>query len=185
LSGGSLTIPDPRSLSKSQRDHFYDIFLSGKYMDLDVPVNGSVEVLSRLRSIGLGIVYLTGRHHSKEESMKDETLRTLSLFGFPMPNGQDVVLYMKPRKATPTSEFKRRILEQLSKRFYLEVGLDDEIDDLRVMVGLVPVVIGVALSSEVGQQILSKFKIPVARDWFEVESLLFKKGIISKAKSTR
>jgi phosphoglycolate phosphatase-like HAD superfamily hydrolase len=176
---------DPKTLSRVQRDRFYDVFLSGEYTDLDIPVNGSVEVLSRLRSVGMGIVYLTGRHHSKGESMKDETLKTLSRFGFPMPNGGDVVLYMKPRKSSPTDEFKRTVLEQLSRKLYIVVGLDDEINDLRVMVDLIPMVIGVALSSEVAQQISSKFKIPIAMDWFEVELILFKIGIIPGGNETR
>lgn len=184
-SAGAFPTLDPKSLSRVQRDRFYSIFLSGKYMDTDIPVNGSVEVLSRLRSVGLGIAYLTGRHHSKDESMKDETLKTLSRFGFPMPNGGDVVLYMKPRKSSPTDEFKRAVLGHLSRKLYIAVGLDDEINDLRVMVDLIPMVIGVALSSEVAQHISSKFKIPIARDWLEVESILFKSGIIPRGTETR
>jgi phosphoglycolate phosphatase-like HAD superfamily hydrolase len=178
LTASVSSIMDPKKLSKDQRDRFYDVFLSGEYTDLDIPVRGSVEVLSRLRSFGLGIIYLTGRHHSKRESMKTETLKTLSRFGFPMPNGQTVVLRMKPRKSSPTDEFKRLVLEQLSKKLYLAVGLDDEINDLQVMVDFIPLVIGVALSSEASRQISSKLKIPIAKDWFEVESLMLKNGII-------
>jgi phosphoglycolate phosphatase-like HAD superfamily hydrolase len=180
LISGVSPILNVRRLSKEQRDRFYDVFLSGKYTDLDIPVNGAVEVLSRLRSFGLGIMYLTGRHHSERESMKAETLRTLTRFGFPMPNGRDVVLYMKPRKAAPTNEFKKKVLEQVSRKLDLAVGLDDEVSDLRVMVGFVPLVIGVALSSEVARAILSEMKIPIARDWFQVESIILRNGIIPK-----
>jgi phosphoglycolate phosphatase-like HAD superfamily hydrolase len=173
------SILDPKTLSKDQRDRFYDVFLSGEYMDLDIPVKGSVEVLSTLKSSGLGIIYLTGRHHSKKESMKTETLKTLSRYGFPMPDGQTVLLQMKPRKSSPTDEFKRLVLEQLSKKLYLAVGLDDETNDLQVMADFIPLVIGVALSLEAARQISSKLKIPIARDWFEVEFLMMKNGIIS------
>lgn len=173
---------DPKKLSKDQRDRFYGVFLSGEYMDLDIPVNGSVKVLSKLRSLGLGIIYLTGRHHSKEESMKTETLKTLSRFGFPMPNAKDVVLCMKPRKASPTDEFKRLVLKQLSKKLYLAVGLDDETNDLQVMTDFIPLVIGVALSPEAARRITAKLRIPIARDWFEVETLMSKNGIIPKSK---
>jgi hypothetical protein len=171
---------DIKKLSKDQRDHFYDVFLSGEYMDLDIPVKGSIEVLPRLRSSGLGIVYLTGRHHSRDESLKTETLKTLSRFGFPIPNGRDILLYMKPKKASPTNEFKRTVLERLSSRLDLAVGLDDEANDLKVMADFIPLIIGVALSSEVAEEISSKLKIPIARDWFEVESIISRNRMIPK-----
>ncbi len=167
-------------LSKDQRDRFYRLFLSGGHMDLDVPVKGSVEVLSRLRSLGLGTIYLTGRHHSKEESLKSETLRTLSRFGFPIPNGIDTMLYMKPRKMSPTDDFKRAVLARLATRLDLAVGVDDEPDDLLVIADFVPLAIGVALSSEVAREITSKMRVPIARDWFEVESIIIRSGMIQK-----
>jgi hypothetical protein len=172
---------DIRKLSKEQRDHFYNVFLSGEYTALDIPVKGSVEILSRIRSFGLGIIYLTGRHHSEGESMKPETLKTLSRFGFPIPNGRDVLLHMKPKKLSPTGEFKRTVLEQLSKKLDLTVGLDDETNDLQVMADFIPLIIGVALSSEVAREITSRLKIPIARDWFEVETIISRKGVIPKA----
>jgi phosphoglycolate phosphatase-like HAD superfamily hydrolase len=167
-------------LSRDQRDRFYRLFLSGEHMGLDVPVKGSVEVLSRLRSLGLGTIYLTGRHHSKQESLKSETLRTLSRFGFPMPNGVDTILYMKPRKMSPTDDFKRAVLARLATRFDLAVGVDDEPDDLQVMADFIPLTIGVALSSEVAREIASRLRVPIARNWFEVESIILRNGIIQK-----
>jgi phosphoglycolate phosphatase-like HAD superfamily hydrolase len=169
-----------KRLSKDQRDRFYKSFLSGERMDLDVPVKGSVEVLSRLRSLGLGTIYLTGRHDSKEESLKSETLKTLSRFGFPIPNGTDTMLYMKPKKMSPTDEFKRAVLERLTTRLDLSVGVDDEPDDLQVVADFIPLTIGIALSSEVAREIASKMRVPIARDWFEVESIILRSGIIQK-----
>jgi phosphoglycolate phosphatase-like HAD superfamily hydrolase len=169
-----------KRLSKDQRDRFYRLFLSGEHMDLDVPVRGSVEVLSRLRSLGLGTIYLTGRHHSKEESLKKETLKTLSRFGFPIPNGADTMLYMKPRKMSPTDDFKRAVLERLATKLDLAVGVDDEPDDLQVIADFVPLAIGIALSSEVAREIKSRIRVPIARDWFEVESIIIRNGIIQK-----
>lgn len=149
-------------------------------MDLDVPVKGSVEVLSRLRSLGLGTIYLTGRHHSKEESLKSETLKTLSRFGFPIPNGTDIILCMKPRKMSPTDDFKRAVLERLATRLDLAVGVDDEPDDLRVMADFIPLTIGVALSSEVAREITSKVRVPIARDWFEIESIILRNSVVER-----
>ena len=169
-----------KKLSKEQRDRFYDSFLSGKYMNLDIPVKGGVEVLSRLRASGLGIIYLTGRPHTRSGSMKTETLKTLSRFGFPTPNGREVVLFMKSKRSSPTNEFKRAVLVQLSKKRDLAIGLDDEMDDLRVMIELVPLVIGVALSSDIAREISARLKIPIARDWFQVESIISRSGLIPK-----
>jgi hypothetical protein len=147
-------------------------------MDLDIPVKGSVEVLTRLRSIGFGIVYLTGRHHSREESLKNETLSTFSRYGYPMPDRTSVMLYLKPNKTSPTHEYKRRVLERLTRSMDLAVGVDDEADDLRAMSGIIPLVIGVYLSSQAGKEILSKVKVPLAKDWIEVESIMKQRGII-------
>jgi hypothetical protein len=167
-----------RSLTREQRNKFYEVFLSGKYMDLDIPVKGSVEVLTRLRSIGFGIVYLTGRHHSREESLKNETLRTFSRYGYPMPDRTSVMLYLKPNKMSPTHEYKRMVIERLARSMDLAVGVDDEADDLRAMSGIIPLVIGVYLSSQAGKEILSKVKVPLAKDWIEIESIMKQRGII-------
>jgi phosphoglycolate phosphatase-like HAD superfamily hydrolase len=167
-----------KSLTGEQRNRFYEIFLSGRYMDLDVPVIGSVEALNRLKSKGFGIVYLTGRHHSREESLRNETLKTFSRFGYPMPDRSTVMLCMKPNKMSPTHEFKRRVLERLARSMDLAVGVDDEANDLRVMVDIVPLVIGVYLSSQARREIMSELNIPLAKDWFEVESIMTKRRML-------
>jgi len=166
-----------KKLSPEQRNRFYEVFLSGKYMDLDIPVKGSVEVISRVRSMGLGIVYLTGRHHSKEDSLKTETLESLSRLGFPMPNMRDVLLCMKPRKMMPTARYKRNILERLARSLKLAVGVDDEPDDLQVMADFIPITIGLALSPHISREITSKIRVPIAKDWFEVESIILKNSL--------
>jgi predicted secreted acid phosphatase len=166
-----------KSLTKDQRNKFYDVFLSGKYMDLDVPVKGSVETLKKLRAMGFGIVYLTGRHHSQEESLKYETLKTLSHYGYPIPDNSSVMLYMKPSKMSPTNEYKRNVLERLVRNMSIAVGVDDEENDLQVMVDLIPLVIGVCLSVRVRLE-LSSLNIPLAKNWFEVESIMAKRKVI-------
>ncbi|WXG44735.1 MAG: hypothetical protein WED04_12010 [Promethearchaeati archaeon SRVP18_Atabeyarchaeia-1] len=174
----SPPVTDLKILRKEQRNKFYDVFLSGRYMDLDVPVKGSVEVLNRLKFAGLGIIYLTGRHHSRGNSLKSETLKTMLHYGYPMPDKAGVMLYLKPDKMSSTHEFKRRALERLARRIDLVVGVDDEPEDVKVMTEIVPLVIGVALSSQSAKEILSKVKVPIARDWLEVESIMKRRAII-------
>ena len=171
-------LSNTKSLTRDQRNRFYDVFLSGKYMDLDIPVRGSVETLGKLRSLGFGIIYLTGRHHSREESLKYETLKTLSRYGYPMPDRSNVMLYMKPNKTSPTNEYKRSVLERLAKNMNVVVGVDDEVNDLQVMADLVPLVIGLYLSLQARHEISSSLKIPLAKDWFEVESTMAQRGVI-------
>jgi hypothetical protein len=169
---------DVKRLSPDQRNRFFEVFLSSRYMDLDVPVRGSVEVVSRVTSMGLGIIYLTGRHHSKEDSMKTGTLNSLFRLGFPMPNKSDVLLFMKPRKMMSTAKYKRNTLERLTRSVELVVGVDDEPDDLQVMTDFIPLTIGLALSPQISREITSKVKVPIVRDWFGVESIILKNRII-------
>jgi hypothetical protein len=167
-----------KKLSPQQRDRFYETFLSGKYMHLDVPVRGSVEVVSRLRSMGWGIVYLTGRHHSKESSLKTDTLESLSRLGFSLPNGRDVFLCMKPKKLMSTANYKSKTLERLARCLQLAVGVDDEPDDLRAMSDSIPLTIGLALSPHISGEISSRIRVPIAKDWFEVESIILENHIV-------
>nr|MDO8100789.1 hypothetical protein [Candidatus Njordarchaeota archaeon] len=180
LSSTTPPVLDVKKLLPEQRNRFYEVFLSSKYMDLDIPVRGSVEVTSRLRSMGLGIVYLTGRHHSKEDSLKSETLKTLSRLGYPMPNTRNVLIFMKPKKMMPTARFKRNTLERLTRSLEVAVGVDDEPDDLRVMADFIPLTIGLALSTHVSREIVSKIRVPIVKDWFEVESIILKNRIIKR-----
>jgi predicted secreted acid phosphatase len=177
-SAATQQLSSTRSLTRDQRNRFYEVFLSGEHSDLDIPVRGSVEVLGKLRSSGFGIIYLTGRPHSREGSLKYETLKTLSRYGYPMPDRSNVMLYMKPNKMSPTNEFKRSVLERVAKNMNVVVGVDDEVNDLQVMVDLVPLVIGVYLSFQARNEISSSLKIPVAKDWFEVESIMTQRRII-------
>jgi hypothetical protein len=51
-----------RTLPSKQRDAFYDVFLSQKYLHLDRPIPRAVEELRELQaSTGLPLVYLSGR----------------------------------------------------------------------------------------------------------------------------
>jgi hypothetical protein len=178
LTTAASSVMDVKSLSTYQRNVFYDVFLSNKYMDLDVPVRGSVEVVPKLRSRGMGIIYLTGRHHSREDSMKAGTLKSLSRLGFPMPNTSDVFLLMKPRKMMSTAKYKRNTLGRLIRSLNLTVGVDDEPDDLQVMAEFIPLTIGLALSPVTTRELKSKIRVPIAKDWFEVESIILKNRII-------
>jgi len=181
LSSTITSVLDAKKLLPEQRNKFYEVFLSSKYMDLDIPVRGSVEVTSRLRSMGLGIIYLTGRHHSKEDSLKSETLETLSRHGYPMPNTRNVLIFMKPKRTMPTARYKRNMLERLTRSLEVVVGVDDEPDDLRVMADLIPLTIGLALSTHVSREIVSKIRVPIVRDWFGVESMILKNRIIKRS----
>jgi hypothetical protein len=178
LTTARSSVIDVKSLSPYQRNVFYDVFLSSKYMDLDAPVRGSVEVVTKLRSRGMGIIYLTGRHHSREDSMKAGTLKSLSRLGLPMPNTSDVSLLMKPRKMMSTAKYKRNILGRLIRSVKLAVGVDDEPDDLQVMAEFIPLTIGLALSPVTSRELKSKIRVPIAKDWFEVESIILKNRII-------
>jgi hypothetical protein len=95
-----------------------------------------------------------------------------------MPNDREVLLCMKPDRMMSTAKYKRGALEKLGKVHELAVGIDDEPSDLKVMADFIPMVIGIALSPQVAREITSKVRVPIARDWYEVESIISKSNPI-------
>ena len=69
-----------RALTGKQRDRFYDLFLSNKYLHLDQPIPAAVEQIGALQhETGLPLVYLSGRL----ANMSRETLAALTELGLP------------------------------------------------------------------------------------------------------
>jgi hypothetical protein len=79
---------------------FYRIFLSNKYLHLDKPIPHAKQALHKLAK-KYHLVYLTGRHHEKGDSMRSGTLKWLKEHEFPT-----APLYTKPARDIPDYDFK-------------------------------------------------------------------------------
>jgi hypothetical protein len=109
------------NLTPSQRKEFFSIFLSGKYINHpeygDIPYPNAAEVVSTLANRYL-IWYVTGRHHSPSEkdTMKPETLVSLSNLGFPEVNQENVRLWMKSNRYTRDLNFKTEVVQSIASQ---------------------------------------------------------------------
>jgi len=95
-------------------EKFFEVFLSDKYMHTDKPIEGAAESLQEL-SNEYNIVYLTGRHDEAEDSMKNGTLKWLEEHGFPVPNDEDIKLFMKSSRKMKDVKYKQDSLNDMIK----------------------------------------------------------------------
>lgn len=108
------------------------------------PVHGAVEFVNTARSRGLHIVYLTGRQHDPDHhnSLREGTLDELQTHGFPLPNNDDVELFMKDValpgcvpsyiRAEVDAAFKKRILTDVNHRHPILATFDDYPPNVRL-----------------------------------------------------
>ena len=80
-----------RDLSPEERNSFWNIFLSPKYMDLDTPIIETIEEVNKKYDAGLTVIILTGR----PEYLYEETVKQLKKF-----NVKYHRLYMRPNHDT-------------------------------------------------------------------------------------
>lgn len=121
-------------LSPSELDQLWEVFLSGRYIHLDVPAPGAAALLTELVDEGLELTYLTGRHDQGGDTMRPATEEWLGEHGFPLPGKDEVELFMKPGRDIEDREFK---LDLLKREFSpsstgVIAGIGDHPDDCLV-----------------------------------------------------
>lgn len=166
-------------LDDSELDELWQLFLSDKYLHLDVPEPTSARVLNRFRERGVHIVYLTGRHDGSGDSMRSGTEEWLREHEFPEPNRGAVRLIMKPSRKVDDGKFKLNALKNLLGKF-TDVngrnlyGIGDMPDDARVYskAGLKPILIDWLGLFPREELLLSAPDVRLVEDWTEVESTL-------------
>jgi beta-phosphoglucomutase-like phosphatase (HAD superfamily) len=77
-------------------------FFTGALCRLDVPVPGAPAFVRAVHAAGVTVAYVTGR----PARMEDGTLEVLERFGFPLPDGETAVLFMKPGEALRDDAWK-------------------------------------------------------------------------------
>lgn len=161
-------------LSPEELERFFRVFLSERFLALDEPLAGAAETLHAWTREGRVLVYLTGRHDAPGDSMRAGTLRWLEEHGFPVPNGVDVRLMMKPRRPMQDIAHKRAALARLgAEGLDLQVGLGDlpQEGPLYAAFGLRPILIRqLGLFGE--EELRTAPGIVVAEDWRQVRAAL-------------
>lgn len=153
-------------LSKEQKEGFMNVFLSEKYLHLDEPVEGAAECLWRMKS-KFNIAYVTGRQDEPGNSMRDGTEKWIIDNGFPVPNGIDVTLTMKPSRSANDKEYKLGAVRAIGDAV---AGIGDITTDHEVYEenGLKSII----LYTNRLKDMLREKKTPVVKDWQEIEAIL-------------
>lgn len=101
-------------LAQKARRFWVNTFFSNHYLKFDQPYPGSVRYVQYLASLGVEIVYLTGREISKMEIGSLEALRS---HAFPLAeDGRELV--MKPRTGYEDFQFKLDWFTELPRHQY-------------------------------------------------------------------
>lgn len=118
-------------LTPEERDRFWEIFLSPKYMYLDRPIVETIEEVNTKYDSGLYIIILTGR----PESMYGETISQLKRFGVKFHR-----IYMRPmHDKNPDYIYKpSQIRRILAENFNILEYHDDSVSALERVSQLYP-----------------------------------------------
>lgn len=100
-----------RKLPPSERNKFWKVFLSNKYMHLDKPDQQEIKNLNRKYDLGYGIILITGR----PETLRRETLEQLRRSGIKYH-----ALVMRPKNnREPDKIYKVKLIREM-----VNMGLD-------------------------------------------------------------
>lgn len=133
-------------LDGKEEEEFWRLFLSNRFLHLDEPAQGAAELLRKINRKGVEIIYLTGRHEERGDSMRSGTESWLGRHNFPSPEDTGVKLFMKPRRKMEDRQFKlAKLRDEFSGK--LEpgevIGVGDHPNDALVynQVGIRPILL--------------------------------------------
>jgi len=99
------------ALAKDLREFWFARFFKNPYLLEDSIIAGGPEFAAEVLKRGGRVFYMTGR----DEGMREGTEASLLRHGFPEPNGESVVLVLKPRFDTPDFAFKNEALAKIGQ----------------------------------------------------------------------
>jgi len=104
------------------RDVWRERFFSSEYCKDDTPVPGARDYLHAVLAAGGEILYITGRH----EEMGRGTIESFRNAGFPMPDGDRVQLWLKPKLADDDDRWKEICHARLRELRAVACAFDNE-----------------------------------------------------------
>jgi hypothetical protein len=97
-------------------------FFTSEYCKDDTPVAGARDFLREVLRAGGEILYITGR----PEEMGEGTLESFRRAGFPLPDGEGVQLWLKPKLADDDDRWKELCQERLLSLRGIACAFDNE-----------------------------------------------------------
>lgn len=104
------------------KEFWRERFFSSPYCVEDRPIPGAAAFVRAIREAGATVAYCTGRH----EAMREGSVESLRLGGFPVPEGERTTLIMKPTFELSDDEFKRIAHERLRSLGTVIAAFDNE-----------------------------------------------------------
>ena len=111
-----------RGLRAAMRQFWLERFFTSDYCKDDTPIAGAREYLQRVKDRRGRILYVTGRH----TGMADGTLEAFRAAGFPLPDGHDVDLWLKPTSEEDDDDWKETCQRRLSDLAGVACAFDNE-----------------------------------------------------------
>src|SRR4051812_5330396 len=111
-----------RGIIPALRDFWKARFFTSEYCKDDTPVAGARDYLNAVLERGGEILYITGRH----QEMGEGTLVSFRNAGFPLPDGKDVQLWLKPRLDDDDDAWKEICHARLKQLRGIAAAFDNE-----------------------------------------------------------
>ncbi|HYD41295.1 MAG TPA: hypothetical protein VEB43_10745 [Anaeromyxobacter sp.] len=97
-------------------------FFTSAYCRLDVPIPGAAEFVREVLGAGATVAYVTGRG----QGMEGGTRETFRVHGFPLPDGANVHLFMKPRPELHDDAWKLEAIAHVNRLGPAVLAFDNE-----------------------------------------------------------
>jgi hypothetical protein len=110
------------AIEQRLRQFWLERFFTSEYCKDDRPVPGAPEFLRRILQRGGRILYVTGRH----AGMESGTLHSFRAAEFPLPDGDRVQLWLKPKLEDDDDGWKRICHERLRALSAVACAFDNE-----------------------------------------------------------
>ena len=104
------------------KEFWLERFFTSEYCRDDLPVAGAREFLAKVLERGGEILYITGRH----EDMRAGTLESFRRAGFPLPGGERVQLWLKPKLSDDDDGWKDVCHARLRELRHVACAFDNE-----------------------------------------------------------
>lgn len=117
-----LTRERAEALFPDAKEFWRERFFSSPYCPDDLPIDGAAAFVRGVWEAGATVAYCTGRH----EPMREGSIESLRLGGFPVPEGERVTLIMKPSFDVTDDDFKRMAHGRLRELGTVIAAFDNE-----------------------------------------------------------
>ena len=117
-----LAAAEAEAILSDLRSFWLERFFTSEYCKEDWPVPGARDYLRSVLGARGEILYITGRHGE----MREGTLESFRRAGFPMPDGDGVQLWLKPKLADDDDRWKEICHARLRDLRALACAFDNE-----------------------------------------------------------